>query len=114
MLSNDLQALDDAWNNGVLQPRIKIFRIFPHDDQVHPGPSGRNAGDISHRAKIGIQIQLLAERYVNAGSPRRDRRGHRSLEGDMRASHRSDSLLTWKFSHSFPIFEWRGIGFPFH
>ena len=84
-LRDDLQALDNARHDFVLEPGVQVFGVLADDHQVDVGKPRGDAGQVAHGTEIGVQVQRLAQTDVDAGEAFRNRRGHRTLECDLRA-----------------------------
>ena len=91
-LGDDLQALDNARNDFVLEARIKIFGVLSNDDEVHAGETRRHTRQVPNRPKVGIQIELFTKRDVDAREPFADRGRHRTLQSDLVPEDRVDDL----------------------
>ena len=63
-----LMLLTTPWNHFVLQAEADIRpSVFSaHDDQVHAGPLGFEAGQVLDGAEIGEEVEFLAQRDVDA------------------------------------------------
>ena len=59
-LGDDLQALDHAGDNFVLDAGVKALRVFAHDDQVDVRITGRNVRQVANGTEVGIELKLLA------------------------------------------------------
>ena len=92
LLGDDLEALDDAGHDLVLDPGVEVFGVLANDDQVDALEPAGNAGDVLDRPKIGVETQRLAQPDVDAGEPFADRRRHRSLQRDLVAFDRFEQL----------------------
>src|SRR5579864_2249599 len=76
---DDLQALDHAGNNFMLDAGIKALGIFANDDQVNVRIASRNVRKIANGPEVCVELEALAQLDVNAGKAAADRRRHRSL-----------------------------------
>ncbi|MNF58425.1 hypothetical protein D3C84_399800 [compost metagenome] len=68
-----------------LDAGINIFGILPEDGHVDVAGLLHRAGhafEPAHRAQADVQIQLLAQGYVEGADATTDRRGQRPLDGD--------------------------------
>src|SRR5665213_144975 len=81
-LADNLDALDDAGNYLVLQSHVLALGVFADDDQVDAGPVGGQAGEILDGPEVGKEIELFAERNIDAFEAAADRRGHGAFERD--------------------------------
>jgi hypothetical protein len=84
--------LDDSGHHFVLQAGVQVFRVLPHDHEVHTLKSCVDARQIPHRAQIRIQVQRLAEAHVHAREAGADRRGDRSFQRDLVPADGVDQL----------------------
>ena len=73
LLGDDLQALDHARHDFMLDAGIQALGIFADDDQVDAGIARRNVGQIANGAEVGVELELLAQRDVDAGKAAADR-----------------------------------------
>src|SRR3984957_14570969 len=86
-LSDDLQALDDAGNDLVLEARVEIFGIFANDHDIDAVEARFHAGEILDRAQVRIEVEGLSQRDVDAGCATGDRSAHGALERDFVAAN---------------------------
>ena len=93
LFRDDLQALDHARHDFMLDPGIQALGVFPDDDEVHAGIAGRNVRQVVNGTKVGVELELLAQGHVDAGEASAHRRGHRSLQADPGAFDRFDQFL---------------------
>ena len=77
---DDLDALDHAGNHFVLQAHVFALGVFAHDDQVHAGPFRFETGKILDGAEVGEEVELLAQRDVDALEAAADGRRDRPLQ----------------------------------
>src|SRR5207237_8697447 len=89
-LSDDLQALHHSGYHFVLNAGILALGVLAHDDQIDAWIAGRKSGQIHDRSHIRVQLELFAQRHVDAGESAADRRRYRSLEPDTGALERFD------------------------
>ena len=69
----------------VFDARIDVLRIFTEDDHVHQFRvlyRGRDACEIAYRAHAGIEVELLAQGYVQGADTPTDGRGERPFDGN--------------------------------
>jgi hypothetical protein len=92
LFRDDLQALDDAWNDLVLEPRVQVFGVLAHDHQVDACEARRHPGQIEDRAQVGKKVQRLAEANVHAGEPVADGGRDGTLQGDAVSADRVQQL----------------------
>src|SRR5439155_795554 len=90
---DDFQAFDDAGNDFVLEAGVEVFGIFADDDDVDIFKARFEAGQIAHRAEIGVEVEGFAQRYVDAGRATGYGGGHGTLEGDAVAADGIDCGL---------------------
>ena len=69
LLRNNLQALDHARHHGVFQSRIQILGVFADQNQIDAQKPRLHAFQVLHRPHIGVQVERLAQRHVNARRP---------------------------------------------
>ena len=67
----------------MLQADVLALGVFTDDDQVQAGPMGGHAGKILDRAKVGEELELLAQGNVDALEAAADGCGDRALESDL-------------------------------
>ena len=79
---DDLQRLDDAGHNLVLETRVQIFGVFPNDDQVDVGVTRLDPGQAKDRPNVSVELEPLSQLDVHAGETRTDRRSDGALERD--------------------------------
>ena len=80
LLGDDLQALDDARHDLVLEAGVEILGVLADDDQIDVLEAARHAGEVAHRAQVGVEVERLAQPDVDAGEALADRRRHRPLQ----------------------------------
>jgi len=95
---DDLQALDDAWDDDVLESGVQILGVLAHDDEIDAGESRGDAGQVGDRPDIGKEVELLAQRDVDARKALADRSGARSLEGDRVTRDRVEQIARQRLS----------------
>jgi hypothetical protein len=81
-LGDDLERLDDARDDFVLQADIFALSVFADDDEVDARVTGVKAGEIFDGAEVGVELELLPQRDVDGGKAAANRRGDRPLECD--------------------------------
>jgi len=73
----------------VLNARVQVLLVFPHDDEVHLGVQRVDEGRVTHaRPHVGVEAQRLAHRHVQALEPTPLRRGDGGLEEHLGAAQR--------------------------
>ncbi len=92
LLGDDLQALDHARHDLVLEPGVEILGVLADDHQVDALKARVDAGQVPHRPQVRVQVQRLAQADVDAGEPLPDRRRHRPFERHLVAADRIDQL----------------------
>ena len=92
LLGDDLQALDHAGNDLVLEARVEILGVLADDDEVDALKAARDALEVLDRPQVGVEVERLAQPDVDAGEPFADRRRDRSLERDLVLSNRIEQL----------------------
>ncbi len=80
---DDLDALDYAGNDLVLQANVFAFGVFAHDDEVDVGELGFESWQILDRSEVCEEVELFAQRDVDALEAAADGRGYRPLECDL-------------------------------
>ena len=83
LLGDDLQALDDARDDLVLEPGVEVLGVLADDDQVDAGEAARHARQVADRPQVRVEIERLAQADVDAGEAFADRRRHRPLQRDL-------------------------------
>ena len=76
-LGRALRRIDE-----VLDARVLALRVLAHDDQVDAVVAVGKPGERPRRAHVGVEIELLPERDVDAAVAAADRRRQRPLEAD--------------------------------
>src|SRR5581483_3310581 len=94
---DDLQALDDAGHDLVLDAGVKAFGVFANDNEVDVGITRRNVRKISYGPEVRVQLEAFAQGDIDAGEAPADRGGNRSLECDLGALEGVDQLLRHVF-----------------
>ena len=64
----------------MLQAHILALGVFAHDHQIDAGILRVEAGQIANRPQVGEEIELLAQRDVDALESAADRRRHRPFQ----------------------------------
>ena len=90
---DDLQALDHAGNNFMLDAGIKALGIFANDDQVNIRIASRNVRKIANGPEVCVEFEALAQLDINAGKAAADRGGDWTLQADARPLDRIVELL---------------------
>jgi hypothetical protein len=90
LLRDDLQALDDAGNDLVLEPGIEVLGVLAHDDQIDAWNRAARR-QVPHRPEIRVEVERLAQADVHAREPVADRRGHRPFQRHLVAPDGSSS-----------------------
>ena len=88
VLGDDLQALDDAGHDLVLEAGVEILGVLPHDHEIDALVPGRHRRDVPDRPQIGEEVERLSQSDVDAGEAAADRRRHRPLERHLVAQDR--------------------------
>ena len=89
-LGDNLQAFHDAGNDFMLEAGIEVLGVFAHDDDVHVLEARLHAGEVLHGAKIGKEIEGLAQADVNARRALGDGGGHGAFQSDAVAANGFD------------------------
>ncbi len=66
LFGDDLQTLNDARNDLVLDPRIETLGVLAEDDEVNIRITRRNVRQVPDRPEICEQLELLPQLYVDA------------------------------------------------
>ena len=66
LLGDDLQALDHARHDLVLEAGVEILGVLAHDDQVDALEARVDAGQVPDRPQVRVQIERLAQPDVHA------------------------------------------------
>ncbi len=79
--------VDNARDHFVLESGVQVFSVFAENDHVdrHALKPRFQAGQHAHGAEVGVEIELSAQRDVDAFVAAADGRGGGALEADMRA-----------------------------
>jgi hypothetical protein len=89
----DLEALDDAGHDLVLQTGVEPLGVLPDHHQLHVLVAGSDPRHRAHRPHRGVEVEALAELHVHAGEAVADRRGQGPLERHPVLLDRRDRLL---------------------
>src|SRR5690242_16254244 len=81
-LGDDLEALNHAGHDFMLNAGVKALGIFANDNEVHVGIAGGNVGKVANGAEVGEQLESLAQFHVNAGKSAPDGGGDRAFQAD--------------------------------
>src|SRR5581483_1671003 len=101
LLGNDLQALDDARHHLMFEAGVEDLGIFADDDQIDVLEPRLDAGEISHRAQVRIEIERLSQSDVDAREALPYRRRYRSLQRDFVAADRIDQVHGQRLTGAF-------------
>jgi hypothetical protein len=80
---DDLQALHHAGHDFMFEAGVEVLGVLAHDHEIDRAEASRRMRQRPDRAEVRVEIQRLAQADVHAGETGRDRRRHRSLEGDL-------------------------------
>ncbi len=80
LLGDDLDALDDAGDDDVLDARVEVFRVLAHDDEVEFGVARRHVRQRPHGAQVGVEVERLPEPDVDRGEALADGRRDGAFE----------------------------------
>ena len=69
LLGDDLQALDHARHHFVFQAGVQAFGILAHDDEIDIRIARGNVRQIPDGPEVRVQLELLAQRDIDAGNP---------------------------------------------
>ena len=69
VLGDDLQALDDAGHDLVLEAGVQVLGVLADDDEIDALEARRHARQVPHRPQVGVEIQRLAQADVHAREP---------------------------------------------
>ena len=69
LLGDDLEALDDARHDLVLEPGVEVLGVLADDDEVDALEPALDAGQVLHRPQVGVEIERLAQPDVDAREP---------------------------------------------
>ncbi len=88
------QAGDHVLHHLMLQARVQVLGVFAEDHHVdlHVVEARLQARQGMHRPHVGVKIEMLAQRHVDALESSADRRGDRALEPHVRALHRFNHM----------------------
>ncbi len=79
---------------------VHVFGVLAEDHDVHALgiAHGRgHAGEITHRAHAGVEIEHLAQGDVQRANAAADRSGERTFDGDAEIANRVDGVLRQPF-----------------
>src|ERR1700722_14824594 len=77
----------------MLESGVEVFGVLADDDDIDAVEARFHAGKIFDRAKVGVEIERLAERDVDAGCSTGDRGTHGTLERDFVAADGFEGAL---------------------
>ncbi len=93
LFGDDLDALDHAGNDLVLDAGVQSLGVFADDDEIDAGIAGGNAGKIADGAEVAEEFELLAQLHVDAAESAADGRGDRAFQRHAGALDGFDQLL---------------------
>ena len=81
-----LEAGDHILHHFVLQARVQVLGVLAEDHHVDVDivKAGLQTGQRMDRTHVRVQIELFAQRDVDAGESAANGRGHRTLQAEMR------------------------------
>ncbi len=116
LLRTTVDRLDDLC--GILAARIEldagieVFEVFANDHQVDIAERRLDSLDGLARPQVGIRLQLLAERDVDAAEAGADRGGDRALQADAVLADRRDRRIRQQLTMLLVGFEASLADFP--
>ena len=93
LLGDDLQALDDAGHDDVLEAGVEVLGVLADDDEVDACEARRHRRQVPDRPQVGVEIERLAQADVDAGEALADRRRDRALQRDLVPADRIEQRL---------------------
>ena len=81
-LGDDLEGLDDARHDDVLEARVEVLGVLADDDEVHVLEAARDPGDVPDGAQVRVEVERLPQPHVDRREPLADRRSDGTLERD--------------------------------
>ena len=90
---DDLDALGGVVADHVLDAGVEVLGVLAHDDEVDVVEAAAHALHRLGRAQAGVQVELLAQRHVDAAEARADRRRDRPLDRHLVAADRLEHVL---------------------
>ena len=90
---DDLDALGGVLADHVLDAGVQVLGVLADDDQVDVVVAKVEALHRARRADVGVQVERLAERHVDAPEPATDRGRDRALERDVIAPDRLEDAV---------------------
>src|SRR6202171_5192852 len=76
-----------------LESRIDVLGVLSHDDEVEVVAQVARALVGLDRSDQGEEVDLLAERHVDASKPAADRRRYRTFESNLVLANRGEHML---------------------
>src|SRR5579863_232983 len=89
-LGDDLQALDHAGRHDVLEAGVEILSVLTHHDEVEIVKGRADTRQLFHRPEVGVEVELLAQRHVEALVSAAHGRRQRAFEPHPGAPQRLD------------------------
>ena len=93
LASDDFQALDHARDDLMFDAGVEAFGVFAHDNQVEAAPFGGDALQALDRTEVRVQVEVLAQRDVDALVTRANRGSQGSLQGKACSGDRIQKIL---------------------
>ncbi len=90
---NDLDAFRGIGADSVLHPRIEIFGIFAHHNQIDILVQRIDSGIALRRPQVDIEIEFTAQGYIDAAKTGTDGRSQRPLQTDPGLPQRKQGLF---------------------
>ena len=90
---DDLDALRGIEADHVLDAGVQVLGVLADDDEIDILEAALHPFHRAGRAQVGVQVQRLAERHVDASKATADRCGDGALERDLVALDRLEDVL---------------------
>ena len=110
---DDLQALDDARHDLVLETGIEVLGVLAHDDEIDVLVARRHTRDVPDGTEIRKELERLAQADVHAGKPASNRRRQRPLERNLVARNRLEQCFRKRRAVLLDGGRAREVRFPF-
>src|SRR5262249_33835938 len=95
---DDLERLDDAGHDDVLQAAVEILRVLPDDYNIDIVKAARDAGHVRDRAKVRVEIERFTQPYVDRGKALADGRSDGPFQRDTVAADRFQDAFRQRIS----------------
>jgi hypothetical protein len=109
---DDLDALDDARHDDVLDARIQVLRVLTHDHEIEFRIPRRHVRQRPHGPQVRVEIERLAQADVDGGEALADGRRDRAFERDLVALDRFEEVGGQRVAELFQRLRARVVRLP--